>query len=684
MLGLMRRARNATDRWMVWTLSDGADLAQLVESTLRNQGHPVRAAWLADISELENALQRQSPHILLIDSSLDASVLATVIAHRDRWAPDTPILHWARAYAHARVEAALRQGASALVASDSPAALSHLELEIVSQLQHHLDLRELRRLRVRLQQFERRHTVLVAETPDAIMRIQEGIVVEANQALQRLVGATADDDLIGSPLMDLIAPEDHARVKAHFKRLYRNMGRWDAADAVLECTLRGARPPAPLRFALSSSEFEGAPCLDMIVRAATDTAVVNDAASVTSGREALTETVERLSAQDRPTLMMLAVDRFEGLEAQLGYLAVDALMEAVEQWLQGQLTEADQLFRTGTSEWMCLLRSAPLTELADWLEHLVTAGNRHLFQSSRHETHVGIKAGAYALADHDRYSTALTILVPGVRGLPTARGQFSQVFGERADAAAALHVLEQRARHLQASLDNDAIHLVFQPITSLQGETTHPHDVLACLLDPNGVEQSAHWFIEAARQFQLVTALDRWVTGRVLTLQHKRENTHTPPLVIKLGEQTVRDAEAFLSWLAPQLARHPLAPGKIIFSLRESEIEKHIRKAIVLSRGLRALGVDLLIEHFGLSVHALKLLDHLPVQYVKLAPSFTHKAESGDRLDRLKEVIEAVHQRNVKSIVSHVENAQTMARLWQLGVNFVQGYGVQEPETVLM
>ena len=105
MLGLMRRARNATDRWMVWTLSDGADLAQLVESTLRNQGHPVRAAWLADISELENALQRQSPHILLIDSSLDASVLATVIAHRDRWAPDTPILHWARAYAHARVEA---------------------------------------------------------------------------------------------------------------------------------------------------------------------------------------------------------------------------------------------------------------------------------------------------------------------------------------------------------------------------------------------------------------------------------------------------------------------------------------------------------------------------------------------------------------------------------------------------
>lgn len=43
MLGLMRRARNTTDRWMVWTLCETADLAQIVESTLRNQG--TRFGW---------------------------------------------------------------------------------------------------------------------------------------------------------------------------------------------------------------------------------------------------------------------------------------------------------------------------------------------------------------------------------------------------------------------------------------------------------------------------------------------------------------------------------------------------------------------------------------------------------------------------------------------------------------
>ena len=34
--------------------------------------------------------------------------------------------------------------------------------------------------------------------------------------------------------------------------------------------------------------------------------------------------------------------------------------------------------------------------------------------------------------------------------------------------------------------------------------------------------------------------------------------------------------------------------------------------------------------------------------------------------------------------VSHVEDANVMARLWQMGVNYISGYHVQEPEVVLL
>ena len=45
---------------------------------------------------------------------------------------------------------------------------------------------------------------------------------------------------------------------------------------------------------------------------------------------------------------------------------------------------------------------------------------------------------------------------------------------------------------------------------------------------------------------------------------------------------------------------------------------------------------------------------------------------------------EAAKQHRIKTIVSHVEDANVMARLWQMGVNYISGYHVQEPEVVLL
>ena len=40
-------------------------------------------------------------------------------------------------------------------------------------------------------------------------------------------------------------------------------------------------------------------------------------------------------------------------------------------------------------------------------------------------------------------------------------------------------------------------------------------------------------------------------------------------------------------------------------------------------------------------------------------------------------------QRNIRTIAERVENANAMAVLFQLGVNFMQGHYVHEPEVVL-
>ncbi|MEO1582902.1 MAG: EAL domain-containing protein [Pseudomonadota bacterium] len=40
-------------------------------------------------------------------------------------------------------------------------------------------------------------------------------------------------------------------------------------------------------------------------------------------------------------------------------------------------------------------------------------------------------------------------------------------------------------------------------------------------------------------------------------------------------------------------------------------------------------------------------------------------------------------QRGINTIAEKVEDANTMAALWQLGISYMQGHYVQEPEVVL-
>jgi EAL domain-containing protein (putative c-di-GMP-specific phosphodiesterase class I) len=45
--------------------------------------------------------------------------------------------------------------------------------------------------------------------------------------------------------------------------------------------------------------------------------------------------------------------------------------------------------------------------------------------------------------------------------------------------------------------------------------------------------------------------------------------------------------------------------------------------------------------------------------------------------------VEQARTRDIRTIAERVEDANTMAVLWQLGVHYIQGYQIREPEVVL-
>jgi EAL domain-containing protein (putative c-di-GMP-specific phosphodiesterase class I) len=118
--------------------------------------------------------------------------------------------------------------------------------------------------------------------------------------------------------------------------------------------------------------------------------------------------------------------------------------------------------------------------------------------------------------------------------------------------------------------------------------------------------------------------------------------------------------------------------------LQELVLQNHIRKAKVLTKVLRDSGASVAIEHFGVGANSAQLIEHLPINFLKFHSSFTHSFNEKDIQKKMSTLMEMAKQRRIKTIVSHVEDANVMARMWQMGVNYIQGYHVQEPEVVML
>jgi EAL domain-containing protein (putative c-di-GMP-specific phosphodiesterase class I) len=79
------------------------------------------------------------------------------------------------------------------------------------------------------------------------------------------------------------------------------------------------------------------------------------------------------------------------------------------------------------------------------------------------------------------------------------------------------------------------------------------------------------------------------------------------------------------------------------------------------------------------------LLESVPLDFVKIDGTIIQGLSADPQLQmKVRGLVEAARRRNIHTIGERVEDANTMAVLWQLGVQYIQGYFVNEPEEVVL
>jgi len=222
--------------------------------------------------------------------------------------------------------------------------------------------------------------------------------------------------------------------------------------------------------------------------------------------------------------------------------------------------------------------------------------------------------------------------------------------------------------------------LAHLPIATLSGELKSMYDTVLRLIDAQGDEIAATEFLPAAMRNRLLRAIDRWVIGASLAFCAK---TTLECVFVKLSAESIID-KTLIEWLTKAVAGAGVAARQLCFQISEENATQYLAQTQALAGQLRSMGHRFAIENFGVGRDSGRILTQTPMDFLKVDGSLMQNIASDQvRQEKVRVFVQAAQNRAIPVIAERVEDANTMAVLFQLGVAYMQGHYVHEPEVVL-
>ena len=670
-------------------LSRREDQVEIINKILRGGGQPVRCHWVSDVNDLSDTIDRKMPELLwFFAAEFDVGIKQIADIRRSVDAA-VPLLVVNDSVDESAIAKAMEAGAQDVVSVDHTKRLMSVAAR---EMRAYRLERALNETLSSATQYKQQLKAFMAGAEDALAIVQEGILVDANQAWADLFGFPGSDDMLGNPLMDFFDHTSQTPLKGALVACYK--GRWDA-DSLRLLATRSDGKTVNVELWCSATTFDGEPAVQLSTplqpaeerepAERVEAAVNKDPVTgIYHRHHFLKELESRLKAERRAGVRAFAYlrpDKFEAIKDEVGPLASEEILVQMAGLLSSLTAPSDLYGRFGGTDFTLLLERGTIRDVEAWADNLIKAVADHIFeitgQSISLTCTIGIAEVTPDLQDLNQLiNDAETALKRGRQ-----RGGNEVVLEETSDVDTRTQRYDEIwVRHIKSALMENRFKLLHLPIASLTGEATDLFDTLVRMLDEQRNDVLPGDFMPAAARNLLTKNIDRWVIGASMSYCATRK---PGCLFIRLSSESILD-DTLLGWLQIQLDTHKVSPERICLQVSEEDANHHLKETKALVERIRAMGMSFAIEHFGLGRDPIQMLSHLPMDYIKIDGSLMQGLASNETLqERVAQMVTAAHSKRIDTIAERVEDANTMAVLFQLGVSFMQGHYVQEPEVVL-
>ena len=562
---------------------------------------------------------------------------------------------------------------------------------------------QLKTLQHVISEAEQRANVLIKNSKSAVAYIDQGIHIFANDPYLQLFGFESMNDIIGIPVIDLIAGGDNIKAFKQFLRQFDKGNRKDVEFNFESKRTDGSTFEAKLQLAVAT--LDGEPVTQIIIQQ-------NNANSA--------DVAKRLAAAERK-------DSLTGIDNRLGFEL--QLTKVYEQAKQGALTAGlfyIQLDNVGKIRSSLGLQGIDTTvqQVAYALDELMTNeidGNSHVSrfsdtaftilvenQNTAALEKLAKKIGSTIsdmLIEVDKRTTSTTASIAIVKIekntpeprvlLERALDAINQIMIETSNHGDTYHLYDASehansddhalAESLVDAIANNRFELSFQPIYDINHDRSDFFEVYLRLplADANNTVLTPDQFMAVAKAHKLLEKIDRWILiNACKKINDVRKSHPDARLLVQLTNASLIDKK--LPSVASQLINAVGGKaGALTLQFNEKDIADHLTVAKSQFKALNQVNCQLGINNFGSSAKSVELANFVQPDMVRLARNYVDSLDNPENLETVKSLIMRTNEISVDVLMPYIEDAATMSVAWSVGARYLQGYYLEAPSNTI-
>ncbi|WP_328808776.1 putative bifunctional diguanylate cyclase/phosphodiesterase [Nonomuraea montanisoli] len=530
---------------------------------------------------------------------------------------------------------------------------------------------------------------LAESTGDVVLLCDyEGIVREIGAGVEVTYGYRPDE-LVGGTIFEYIHPEDVPGIQAALRAMGFEDDGGSPGACMIACRVRAADGTWRPTESVATRHVGGEDLLLVTTRDVSDEEALRNQVAHLTFHDGVTGLPNRAYFEERTrevlsgraghvAVIFLDLDGFTSVNDSVGHASGDYLLGQAARRLRGAVRADDTLARWGGDEFAVLVETGGEAQIAvDMAERLLRAVSQEPFRVADRDVALTASVGV-AFAEDEMPAGDL------IRNADVAMARAKELGGRRVEVfAAQMHADVVRRLELAADLQRALIEqqfaIEYQPVVDLA--TSRVTAVEALVRWWRGsVFVPPEQFLGPAEDTGLIVPLSEWILREACReVAAWRASSWDIGLSVNLSARQIT-APRFVETVEEALSESGLPASALTLEVIEEMLVEDAEETIRRLSELRALGVRLAIDDFGTGYASLAFLRQLPVDMIKIDPSFVSGLGRDDTLTLLtRTIVRLGHDLGLIVVAEGIERPEQLELLREMGCTRGQGFLVARP-----